>query len=139
MSETQFIEAIEVSALVERTTQYRKDGWRLVQISATRLSEQVQVTYSFDRHSLLANLRLHLPADAARLPSISSVFWCAFPYENELHDLFNVAVEGIAVDFKGNFYNTAVKFPFAAATAPAVSKSPPTPTPTTKHAPAAAS
>lgn len=139
MSETQIIEAIEVSALVERTRQFRKDGWRLVQISATRLPEQVQVTYSFDRHSQLANLRLHLPAAEAKLPSISSVFWCAFPYENELHDLFNVAVEGIAVDFKGNFYNTAVKFPFATVKAPPAPKSPPPSTPAPKPAPAAAS
>jgi len=89
-----------------------------VQISATRLAEQVQVTYSFDRESHLASVRLHVPAADAKLPSITGEFWCAFPYENELHDLFNVAVEGIAVDFKGKFYNTAVKFPFATSKSP---------------------
>ena len=119
MSEPQTIEAIEVSALVGRAQQLRKDGWRLVQISATRLPEQVQVTYSFDRESRLANLRLHLPANEAKLPSISAAFWCAFLYENELHDLFNITVEGIAVDFHGKFYNTAVKFPFADSKVPA--------------------
>lgn len=140
MSEPQTIEAIEVNGLVERTKQLRKDGWRLVQISATRLPDQVQLTYSFDRASQLANFRLHLPGTEARLPSISSVFWCAFLYENELHDLFNIAVEGIAVDFHGKFYNTAVKFPFGASKAPTPApKSPSAPAPAPRTAPAAAS
>ena len=50
--------------------------------------EHVELTYSFDRDSQLANLRLQLPAAEARVPSISSIYWCAFLYENEIHDLF---------------------------------------------------
>lgn len=140
MSEPQTIEAIEVSVLVGRAQQLKKDGWRLVQIGATRLPEQVQVTYSFDRESRLANLRLHLPANEPKLPSISAVFWCAFLYENELHDLFNITVEGIAVDFHGKFYNTAMKFPFGDSKAPAPApKSAPAQATATKPAPAAVS
>ena len=146
------MEPIEVGALVERAKRFRKDGYRLVQISATRLPERVQLTYSFDRESHLANVRLYLPAADAKLPSISGEFWCAFLYENELHDLFNIAVEGIAVDFHGKFYNTAVKFPFGTSTSPApapktnpASASPaapnakPAPAPNPKPAAAAAS
>jgi len=125
------MEPIEVGALVERAKRFRKDGYRLVQISATRLPEQVQLTYSFDWESHLANVRLYLPAAEAKLPSISGEFWCAFLYENELHDLFNIAVEGIAVDFHGKFYNTAVKFPFGTSKVPS-------PKPTTSPAPASA-
>jgi ech hydrogenase subunit D len=33
-------------------------------------------------------------------------------YENEIHDLFGVPVDGLTIDFKGNFYKTAVKYPF---------------------------
>ena len=47
------------------------------------------------------NFRLHLADEALRVPSISSIYWCAFLYENEMHDLFNLKVEGMAVDFKG--------------------------------------
>jgi ech hydrogenase subunit D len=132
MPEPLIIEAIEVGSLVDRVKQFRKDGCRLVQISATRLPEQVQVTYSFERANRLANLRLHLPATEAKLPSISGEFWCAFLYENELYDLFNIEVEGIAIDFHGKFYNTAVKFPFGTSKAPA-------PAPKSTPPPAAAS
>jgi ech hydrogenase subunit D len=125
MSALQDLEAIEAGSLLERVKHFRKAGHRLVQISATRLPEQVQVTYSFERENHLANLRLHLPAGEAKLPSISGEYWCAFLYENELHDLFNIAVEGIAVDFHGKFYNTAVKFPFGPSNAPAPKTTPP--------------
>jgi ech hydrogenase subunit D len=53
------------------------------------------------------------------VPSITSVYWCAFAYENEMHDLFNVKVEGNAVDFGGKFYATKVPFPFLCTTPPA--------------------
>jgi ech hydrogenase subunit D len=104
----------------------RKEGYRLVQIGATRLPEHVELTYSFDRDLRLANLRLQVPAAEARVPSISSIYWCAFLYENEMHDLFNVQVEGMAVDFHGHLYETAVKFPFGSTKAP-VAKSAPAP------------
>ena len=103
---------IPVAALLGRVGALRQAGYRLVQVSATQLPEQVELTYSFDRDRQLANLRLQLPAAEARVPSISSIYWCAFLYENELHDLFNVEVDGMAVDFHGHFYETAVKFPF---------------------------
>jgi ech hydrogenase subunit D len=106
------VELIAVETLVDRVREMHRRGCRLVQISATRLANEVELTYSFDLESKLENLRVLIPAAAARVPSISSVYWCAFIYENEVHDLFKVAVEGMAVDFQGHFYKTAVKFPF---------------------------
>ncbi len=95
-----------------------------MQISATRLPEHVELTYSFDRDRQLANLRLQVPAAEARVPSISSIYWCAFLYENEMHDLFNLQVDGMAVDFHGHLYETAVKFPFGSTKAPAAKPRP---------------
>ena len=115
----QTFETIPVQALLEKVGELRKQGYRLVQIGATRLPEHVELTYSFDRESRLANLRFQVPAAEARLPSISSIYWCAFLYENELHDLFNVQVDGMAVDFHGHLYETTVKFPFGSTKAPA--------------------
>lgn len=106
---------IEVGQLLVAVTKLKDEGWRLVQIGATRLAEHVELTYSFDRALELTNLRLLVPAPGGRVPSVSSVFWCAFLYENELHDLFGVEVDGMAVDFHGAFYKTAVPFPFSAA------------------------
>jgi ech hydrogenase subunit D len=92
-----------------------------VQISATQLPGQIELTYSFDLNSQLSNLRLSLPGEEPHLPSISSIYLCAILYENEIHDLFGVQVEGIAIDFKGKFYRTAIKFPFATAKIPCAS------------------
>jgi ech hydrogenase subunit D len=116
----QTFEAISLPALLEKVGEMRKQGYRLVQIGATRLPEHVELTYSFDRDLQLTNVRLQVPAAEACVPSISSIYWCAFLYENELHDLFNVKVEGMAVDFHGHFYETAVKFPFGSTKAPTV-------------------
>ncbi len=117
MNQPQAFDVIAVDTLLERARALREQGFRLVQISATQLPDQVELTYSFDRDSRLTNLRLNLP-NGARLPSISGVFGCAVLYENEVHDLFGVPVDGLAIDFKGNFYKTAVKFPFGSTKAP---------------------
>jgi ech hydrogenase subunit D len=120
MSQTQTtFELVTPDALLARVGVMRQQGCRLVQISATRLPEQIELTYSFDLDSRLTNLRLHVPAVDARVPSISAIYWCAFLYENEMHDLFNLQVDGMAVDFHGSLYKTAVPYPFGSAKAPA--------------------
>ena len=111
------IEVITTDSLLDQVRAKHKQGCRLVQISATQLPDQVELTYSFDLNSQLTNLRLLLPA-GARLPSISSIYLCAVLYENEIHDLFGVPVDGMSIDFKGSFYKTAVKFPFGSLKTP---------------------
>ena len=119
-SPEQTFEIITVETLVSKVGTLHERGHRLVQIGATRLPDQIELTYSFDLEGRLTNLRLHVPAENARIPSISSVYWCAFLYENELHDLFDLQVDGMAVDFQGNLYRTTVKFPFGTTRAPVV-------------------
>ena len=132
----QTFQTIPPQVLLERVGEMRKQGYRLVQIGATRLPEHVELTYSFDLESHLTNLRFQVLAEGARLPSITSIYWCAFLYENELHDLFNVQVDGMAVDFHGHLYETTVKFPFGSTKAPVVKpalaapSTPPAPPPT---------
>jgi ech hydrogenase subunit D len=121
MSQEQ-IELITIDALLEKVRARKAQNCRLVQISATQLPGQIELTYSFDLNSQLSNLRLSLAGEAPHLPSISSIYLCAILYENEIHDLFGVQVDGIAVDFKGKFYKTAIKFPFATSAAPAAAK-----------------
>jgi ech hydrogenase subunit D len=112
MSQEQ-IELITIDVLLEKVRAKKAQDCRLVQISATQLPGQIELTYSFDLNSQLTNLRLSLPGEAPHLPSISSIYLCAILYENEIHDLFGVQVAGMAIDFKGKFYRTAIKFPFA--------------------------
>jgi ech hydrogenase subunit D len=138
MSPDQTIDTITVEALVERVRALRDRNYRIVQVGATRLPEDFELTYSFDLDGKLLSLRLLVPASAARVPSISAIYGCAALYENELHDLFNLEVQGMTLDFKGNFYKTAVKFPFSTIKAPAT-KAPPAAKPAPAATPASTS
>ena len=135
--EEQRIEEIPLDTLLERVQGMLTEGCRLVQICCTRLDADHEVNYSFDRgpgspaRGLGAlpgsrvksaasvtpcsfhTLRVRLPLENPRLPSISRFYWSAFLYENEIHDLFGVEVRGMAVDFQGKFYRTAVPTPYA--------------------------
>ena len=112
MKPEQNLEVIPLDTLLDRVKGLRARDSRLVQICATALPGQFELTYSFDLDGALFSLRVIVPDTDARVPSISSIYGCAFLYENEMHDLFNLKVEGMSVDFHGNLYNTAVKFPF---------------------------
>ncbi len=118
MTEEPNIEIVTADQLRDKVAALRERGMRLVQISATRLPDEVEVTYSFDLNDRLSNLRLLIPGEDSVLPSISGIFGCAVLYENEIHDLFDVRVEGLTVDFKGNLYKTSVKFPFGSTKPP---------------------
>lgn len=122
MSQAIQFETVTAEALLQEVRRLRNDFWRLVQVSATRLPEQVELTYSFGLNGDLQNLRVVLPATDPRVPSITSVYWGAFLYENELHDLFNIQVEGMSVDFHGVLYRTTIKFPFGSTKPPQVEK-----------------
>ena len=87
-------------------------GYRLVQIGCTDIGGAYEVNYSFDRDYQYRNLRLTLGPDT-EIPSISGIYWGAFVYENEVHDLFGIPVTGINIDFKGTFIRTATKYPFS--------------------------
>ena len=145
MSQEQ-IEVITPDTLREKVTARRQQGQRLVQISATRMAEQVELTYSFDLGRQLTNLRLVLPGKDTHLPSISGIYGCAILYENEIQDLFDVQVDGLTVNFKGNFYKTKVRHPFGnvqtecvmvPAPGPGAPAAAATPTPATPPTPAA--
>lgn len=112
MKTDQTIVPVPVTELPARVLMLRHEGWRLVHISATPAGEHIEVNYGFDRLGTFQTLRVTLPASAPHLPSISRIYWSAFIYENEMHDLFDVKVEGMAVDFHGRFIKTATPFPF---------------------------
>jgi ech hydrogenase subunit D len=111
MTEEQTIIPIQTNDLVQKVTDLHKEGYRLVQINCTR-TDALEINYSFDKNYQLVSLRLTLPAENPEIPSVSDVYWSAFLYENEMHDLYGVKVNGMAVDFQGKFYRTAVKVPF---------------------------
>lgn len=50
------------------------------------------------------------------VPSISSYYPAVFPFENEAHDLFGLAITDMQVDFKGFFYQVSTAEPMSAIT-----------------------
>ncbi len=105
---------IEIKDLVDKVTNYCNESYRLVQINCTKLKpDGFEINYSFDKDFSFVNLRILVNSSDVNVPSISKVYWNAFLYENEIHDLFGIKISDIAVDYKGNFYRMSVKHPFA--------------------------
>lgn len=50
------------------------------------------------------------------IPSISSYYPAVFPFENEAHDLFGLAVTDMQIDFKGFFYQVSTAEPMSVIT-----------------------
>lgn len=108
----QIIIDVSLGELPRKVQELKGGGCRLAQICCTRLPDQLELQYSFDKDYQFTSLRLTLINTEEEVPSISDIYWNAFLYENELHDLFGIKVTGIAVDYKGAFYRTAVPTPF---------------------------
>ena len=49
-------------------------------------------------------------------PSISSYYPAVFPFENEVHDLFGLAITDMQIDFKGFFYQVSTAEPMSVIT-----------------------
>ena len=47
----------------------------------------------------------------SEVPSIQGLYFAAFSYENETHDLFGVHFTNMKLDFGGNFFNVAEEAP----------------------------
>ena len=103
---------IGTGELVSRTEQMKKDGCRLVQIGCTKIGDDFEINYVFDKDYVMTNLRITVKQDTM-IPSVSSVYFGAFVYENEIHDLYGITVSGINIDFGGKFYRTTIKQPFS--------------------------
>jgi ech hydrogenase subunit D len=105
---------VEVGNLIGKVEEFRDGGFRLVQINCSKVGDVYEINYSFDKDYVFKNLRIIVTADT-EIPSISGMYWGAFIYENEMHDLFGIRVKGMNIDFKGHLFTTAVKFPFSIA------------------------
>jgi ech hydrogenase subunit D len=110
--EAQVITPIGVGDVVAKATEAKKSGHRLVQIGCTKIGDDFEIIYVYDKDYALLSYRITVKADVT-IPSISSVYFGAFVYENEIHDLYGLHVSGINIDFKGTFYKTAIKHPFS--------------------------
>jgi ech hydrogenase subunit D len=120
--EKQPMQSVTKEQLPEKVKQYLADGYRLVQIHATTMAQEFEVTYCFDKNYDFAGVRIPVAKSDPVLPSITNAYLCAFTYENEIHDLFGISFTGLALDFKGTFYRKSVATPFAAPSSKSVEK-----------------
>ena len=98
----------ELPALVANL---KKQEYRFVQILCVCTDDGLDVQYSFEKDGVLENYTIKGIKKGTKVPSITDKYLAAFVFENESHDLFGLQVEGIAIDFGGNFYQLSVAEP----------------------------
>jgi ech hydrogenase subunit D len=110
--------------LLARAAAFKAQGLRFSQCCAVRVGEGAfEVIYTFvdDASNEVTNLRVPVAA-GDELPSVGSLFPCAFMFENEMHDLFGINVVGITIDYRGGFYHLHIPTPMAIASERAAKK-----------------
>ena len=104
-------EEIELVGLLNKIKEMKTDGSRIVQICATKIGGNYELLYTFGVDYDIKHVKVTVGPDA-HVPSITDIFPAAYLYENEIHDLFGIAVDGINHDYKGRMYRTPVEAPF---------------------------
>ena len=121
MVEEQEMVNIERKELVGSAAGLRAAGYRLVQISCTTLADRYEMNYSFDWDYRFKNLRITVKP-GEEVQSITRIYWNAFLYENEIHDLFGIPITNIVIDYRGTLYRTRIPSPFGLPEKPAGQK-----------------
>lgn len=113
MADAQTFQPVTASEIVNVAKNMLKEGYRLIQMCCTKTPSEMDIIYTFEKINLEC-VNYKLPVNVGdTLSSISDSFFHAFLYENEIHDLYGVNFTGMAVDFKGTLYETAVKQAFS--------------------------
>ena len=105
-------------------------GARFVQMHAERCVDDgsYRLVYTFinvraaqehiaqDSSYAIENLVVEGIDQYQEIPSISSYYPAVFPFENEAHDLFGLAITDMQIDFKGFFYQVSTAEPMSVIT-----------------------
>ncbi len=79
-------------------------GQRLLAMTFLMPTEDtVDILYHFDTDLHMIHYRLSVSREE-RVPSISSVYFCAMLYENEACDQYGVQFDGLVLDYQGSLY-----------------------------------
>jgi len=103
---------VEAEKLLDTVATLKAEGYRLVQACATVFEDKIDICYSFDKDFVLHNVMVNLPKEGGEVMSITGVYWPAFIYENEMHDLFGVTFKHSELDYGGNFFKVAKPTPW---------------------------
>lgn len=108
--ETTFTD-IGLSDILNVAARKKDEGERAVQIFCTNTEEGIDITYTYEKGNVVSNYRVRGITEEDSVPSVQRLFLGMFPFENEAADLFGVHIEGMVLDFAGNFYQLAQKAP----------------------------
>lgn len=102
-------ESLPAASILADARMRQQQGWRYVQTLAVNKDDGVDLVYAYMDMSTgkLVNLVVSDVAHGATVSSITEAFFEAFVFENEIHDLFGITFDGLALDFNGNFYRLA--------------------------------
>ena len=111
MEYTKTFQDLPLDNLVSTAERLKHEGWRCVQMLCNNTENGVDMTYTFASDDALANYQVRGVTADDTVPSIQNLFLGIFPFENEAVDLFGVNIEGMVLDFAGQFYAIAEKDP----------------------------
>lgn len=122
--------AVGIDELLSHVQALKGVGARFVQMHAERNVDDgtYRLVYTFinvraaqeqiaqDGSYAIENLVVEDIDQYQEIPSISSYYPAVFPFENEAHDLFGLAITDMQIDFKGFFYQVSTAEPMSVIT-----------------------
>lgn len=121
---------VGIDELLSHVQALKGAGARFVQMHAERCVDDgsYRLVYTFinvraaqehiaqDGSYAIENLVVEGIDQYQEIPSISSYYPAVFPFENEVHDLFGLAITDMQIDFKGFFYQVSTAEPMSVIT-----------------------
>lgn len=121
---------VGIDELLSHVQALKGVGARFVQMHAERNVDDgsYRLVYTFinvraaqehiaqDGSYAIENLVVEGIDQCQEIPSISSYYPAVFPFENEAHDLFGLAITDMQIDFKGFFYQVSTAEPMSVIT-----------------------
>lgn len=121
---------VAIDELLPHVQALKSAGERFVQMHAERCVDDgsYRLVYTFinvraaqehiaqDGSYAIENLVVEGIDRYQEIPSISSYYPAVFPFENEAHDLFGLAITDMQIDFKGFFYQVSTAEPMSVIT-----------------------
>ena len=121
---------VAIDELLPHVQALKGAGARFVQMHAERCVDDgsYRLVYTFinvraaqeqiarDGNYAIENLVVGGIDQYQEIPSISSYYPAVFPFENEVHDLFGLAITDMQIDFKGFFYQVSTAEPMSVIT-----------------------
>lgn len=112
MYTTSFVD-LPLEELLTRVQTLKHEGMRFVQMCAETTEQGIDLLYTFydETTQNALNLCVYGIDESSRVPSIQGLYFAAFSYENETHDLYGVSFVNMKLDFGGHFFNLATSEP----------------------------